>query len=261
MRMKLMAKSAVMVVALLGGCVFPSDQPTGLELSWFFLESNQVDGEEGVRVRSCIGANVERMLVQITDTKAELRRGHFNYGCSEGFQTAAEFRTDSSDAFVALKTGNYRVSVDTLLGDATTRVRELEVNIQGREPTLEQLELALDARPWVLELRGTQGCTEVTLDLRYADAEQDLALPERDEAGEIVDLRYRQNLVSDSGLSLAGAAVLCDGLAEDHTFEGVDLGLYRLVVGVDGQVCELNVAIDPGSESTVIDLANLGCAG
>lgn len=257
------ARALVAGLIVVSGCVFPADDPTGLELSWRFLEVNDVDGEGTARLRSCQGAGADRVVFEIVDADDPSRRGSFDYPCSDGFQTPAEFSTEASDAFVDLKPGRYEVTVNIVGPDETQRVRSFETDILTRSPTTQALDLAFEPTMLTLTLENAESCAEAAVQLHYIDPELDLALPERDEEGTARDIVYRAELRSDRALSLGGEPSACADLAGDHTFTGLDQGRYRLVWVVDGQACtmEPEVALGSMGANTVIDLANLECDG
>lgn len=248
---------------MMTGCVFPADDATGLELSWRFLEVNEDDGEGTARLRSCQGAGADRVVFEIQDTDDAARQGSFDYPCSGGFQTPAEFSTEASDAFIDLNPGNYTVIVNIIGPDETQQIRSFETDILSRSPTTQGLDLAFETVTWTLTIEGTDTCTEAAVQVHYLDPELDLATPERDEQGTARDVVYRAGLRSDRALSLGGEAGACADLAGDHTVTGIDQGQYRLVWVVDGQPCEMEPQVALGSmgANTVIDLANLGCGG
>jgi hypothetical protein len=78
----------VLAVASSTGCVFPTDEPTGVELSWKFVEVNQADGEEATRVLTCAGALAEDIAARVVDVDDPRgRQGTFRFDCEDGFQT------------------------------------------------------------------------------------------------------------------------------------------------------------------------------
>lgn len=252
----------VLPLVLVSACVFPADEPTGVELSWRFVEVNMVDGEDAIRVRTCAGAGYQRVVFDITQVRAEERSGNFDYACEVGYQTPAEFRTEASDAFIELRPADYMVVVDGRGIGGTQRLRELELDVVPRGLTVEGLDLALPAVPWSLLLSGTDACGEVSFALRYREPAESLAEPAVDEEGEPIDVAYREALASIRGLPLAGTPVPCSAdLAGAHVVENVDQGVYRLEIVRDGAACSVDVDISPGDSTSVIDLANLECGG
>lgn len=249
----------------LGGCVYPSTDPTGLELSWHFVEHNQVDGEEAALGRTCAGAQTEQIAVEITDLDEPVRHGIFRFDCSTGYQTALDLQIQASDAFVRLDPGPYQLRM-LAVDDATNApvdelVEEREIEIEDQRITVQTWEIRRAPVTWALDLQGLDACDALAMTLRYASPETDLA--------EAFDLAaettppYRAGLVSDRGLAIGGAAATCDpALAGLHQVEGMDRGEYVLELDVDGVVC--TVLVDLRSRegaSSVIDLANLPCGG
>lgn len=255
----------LLVALAAGGCVYPATEPTGVELSWRFVEHGEVDGEEAIRLRSCAGAVTEQLAFEIADVDAPRRHGIFRFDCATGYQTAVQLQTAASDAFVRLDPGAYDVTVRAV-DDATNAVvsevmAEREVEVAERGVTVEIWELQRAPVPWSLELRGGATCDDVTLTLAYASPEADLAGETPPEEGTLV--RYREQLRSDRGLAVGGHATPCEPALDGvHRFEAMDRGEYLLELGVDGQVCALRVDLR-GREgaSTVIDLASLPCQG
>ncbi len=255
-------RAAAAVLVLAGACVFPADEPTGIELSWRFFEVNDVDGEEAKRLRTCEGAGIDSVVFDIAQVRAEERRGTFDYPCEVGFQTPQEFRTEASDAFIELRPADYTVTVDVVGAGFAQRVRDLELDVVPRGLTVEGLDLALATQRWTLVLSNTADCGELAFALKYRDPAESLAEPVFDEDGEPVDMPYRQALVSDRQLSLGGTPVACSpDLAGAHVVDIVDQGAYRLEIVRDGAACSIEVDISPRDATTVIDLANLPCAG
>lgn len=250
------------LAALVGGCVFPTDDPTGLELSWRFLEVNEVDGEEGQRDRTCDGVDVERIVLEIADLDEADRHGTFRFDCEAGYQTVQEFQTQASDAFLELRPGDYRVTLAGIFAPGGQEVLiTRDVDVTGRGLTVEVFELARETTAWELAVQGADACTELSLALLYADPATTLAEPPVDEDDEVVPTIYRENLVTDRGLALGGQTTACaaelDGV---HVIDGIDPGAYRLELTVDGQPCAIGVGI-AADTSTPIDLANLPCQG
>jgi hypothetical protein len=256
----------LMALMLAGGCVFPADEPTGIELSWRFVEINTVDldDENMTRtVRTCAGAEVDQVFISLVDTDDETRRGTFHYPCDEGFQTVSEFQTQSSDAFVELRPGKYAADVrilDTMGRTEATLTRDIDV--LSRTLTIEGFELAREPAALRLRLQGAASCGELALHLRYADPGVQLGEPPLDDDGEPIPVVYRQGLASDRDLSLGGTTIPCsadlDGL---HVFVDVDPGAYTLEVHQDGAVCPFGVRIDREAAELPVDLANLPCDG
>lgn len=257
------------------GCVFPADEPTGIELSWRFVEVNDVDGEEASRIRSCQGARIETVRFEITDADAPTRSGTFEFDCETGYQTAEQFQTQSSDAFVQLDSGSYEVRVTgRVQGGGSEVLLDDTVDVLSRTLTVEVLELAREPVQWSFVLTGVQACEGLSVTLTYADPQDALADPsngegeqeadegDTDGAGASEPVVYRETLRTDRDLPLAGAPVQCgDNLAGTHVVSGIDPGAYRLELLVGDTQCVVPVDIHAGATEPVIDLANLPCDG
>ena len=253
------------VTLLSGACVYPATEPTGVELSWRFMESNVDDGEEASAVRTCVGAFVEQVAIEIEDVDAPTRNGIFRFDCMTGFQTAVDAQIEASDAFVRLDPGPYILrthavdDADDAHIDELVDVREIEVDDRGvtlMSTALRRATVDLD-----LTINNAEDCQAVALDLRYASPETDLAdyPADTDEDPPI----YRSALVSDRGLGLGGAQTACGAeTAGTHLFTGIDRGEYVLTIDVDGRACSVTLDLRrPDGVVSVIDLANLPCPG
>lgn len=271
------------LAAAVGGCVFPSDEPTGIELSWRFTEvfppapgqdagdeeDDEEDDEPDPRVRTCEGAGVQAVAFDIRDLEDETRQGSFNFECETGFQTQADFATESSDAFVQLKPGPYFVvfRTDEFPGEV---LAEGEIEVRDGGLTTENFEVSRELVSWELRLSGLESCETFSLAVSYDDPEVQLADPPETQDGEIRDpVLYRANLRTDRGLSLAGEETACTAdLTGVHQVGRVDPGRYRLRITVDGRECAGSVdafsptstAIDLGAELPA-DLASVTCDG
>lgn len=247
------------------GCVYPATDPTGVELSWRFEEHNQVDGEEAALPRTCAGARTEQIAVDIEDLDDPTRHGTFRFDCATGYQTAVDVQIQASDAFVRLDPGPYllrmRAVDDASNAPVNEVVEEREIEVEDRQIEVALWTIRRAPVDWTLELTGMTACDALGLTLRYASPESDLA----DYAGlaDEVPPVYRLAAASDRGLGFGGEVVACDPALEGtHVLSGMDRGEYVLDLDVDGQQCP--VLVDLGSReggSSVIDLANLPCAG
>lgn len=270
----------------LAGCVYPTSEPTGMELSWRFVEHDPAEGgaEEGAEggadgeaddgadagngtmVRSCAGAITEQIAVEVEDQDQPRRRGIFRFDCLEGYQTANALQTEASNAFIRLDPGGYTVTMHAV-DDAhnalvSEQVETRDVVVEERIITIVTWELSRAPVDWSVVLRGADACESITLALYYASPENDLADYTPDEAQSL--LLYRRSLASDRGLTAGGEATACAlELNGTHVFEGLDRGDYRLEIVVDGASCgtqSVNLRDREGA-SSVIDLANLLCDG
>lgn len=275
---KIASASLLLAVAVTSACVFPADEPTGVELSWRFVEVNEIDGADTNRIRTCDGAEVDEVVFEITDSDDASRSDEFVFDCETGFQTAEQFQTQASDVFIPLRSGGYEVVVTARLDDGQTEVLlEDTFDVLSRALTVESLDLARATVDWPLAIVGAQSCQSLSLSLFYADPEQQLAdgagAGTGGEDGEgtggdtdggdepMHNVLYRETLRSDRGVSLAGEPVECSAELDGvHLVPGVDPGQYRLLVQVDETSCARSVDIEPDAMA-VIDLANLSCDG
>lgn len=252
---------------LLSACVLPADEPTGLEFSWRFVEVNTIDGEENQRLRSCDGGLIDEVVFSITDTTDASRSEVFGYDCRTGYQSIAEFSSESSDVFIELRPKKYEVLVDIVGAtpgrtQGVRRARTMEIDVLERTITLQDFDFGLEPVELQLTLEQTDICEQVGLSLRYANTESDLAEPPRNEDGTaITSFLYREGLMSDEGLSLSGDLAPCAELPAVHTVQEVDPGRYVVDIAVDDTVCTVDLEVGPGAEGHVIDLANLPCEG
>lgn len=258
---------ACITSVLLGGCVLPADEPTGLELSWRFIEVNTLDGEEAQRLRSCDGGFIDEVVLTITDGSDAERSDTFRYPCGYGYQTPSEFQVDASDAFIELRPREYEVLVDIveLESDGSTtsrRARDLTVKVLDRTITRQDFDFGLEPVEVQLSFEGADACDTVALAWRYDDPERALAEPPRDEDGTAAtSLLYREGLATEQGVSLAGESTACAELAETQQVLEVDPGNYTLHVDRDGVACALDLTVTQRGAEHVIDLANLPCDG
>lgn len=264
MRRGLFSSLALLVVP---ACVYPSTEPTGVELSWRFVEHDIPAGEEDPRVRSCAGAITEELAFEIADLDEPRRHGIMRFDCAMGFQTAVQLQTTASDAFVRLDPGRYAFVVlaidDAANAQLGERVMEREVEVAERDVTVEIWELQRATVPWTLELHGGDACEELALSLVYTKPEDDLpdhAPPTEDDAPPLL---YRTGLESDRELAVDGEATPCNAALDGvHRFESVDRGDYLLELDVDGRTCAVRVdLLGRDGATSVIDLASLPCDG
>ncbi len=260
-----MRRAALVGLLTAGGCVYPTTEPTGLELSWRFVESNQVDGEDMVRALTCPGATTEQVAIDIRDVADPLRAGTFRFDCTVGYQTAIAVQTEASDAFVHLDAGTYDLTVNAVDEASNAPVAEVvgarEVDVEARGVSIATWELHRTPVEWDLELSGADACTQLRLTLRYAAAESGLAgFDPTEEGGAPV---YRAALRSDGDLPVGGESIACSAdLDGTHRFTGIDRADYLLELDVDGLACAVRVDLrGRQGASSVIDLANLPCGG
>ena len=215
--------------ALAAACVFPTDEPTGVELSWRFYEGNGVDGKDAQRLRTCVGVGIDTLTFALVDEGNPDRRGTFEFGCSVGYQTPDQYQTEASDAFIPLHGGTYDVDVVARGPDREQDVSMRTADVQSKGSTSESLDLGLDPVDWSFDLEGLGACQQLGLVLRYADPANDLAQPPMDDNGNVPNVVYRKGLTTDEGLSLGGDSVVCSGdIAGLHTVSQLDIGAYVL---------------------------------
>jgi hypothetical protein len=257
-------RDAAIVALLACACVYPAGDPEGLELSWVFREVNDRDGEEGRHVRTCAGAEVESVTLDITDSDTPGRAGTFRFACLRGFQDPVAFQTESSGAFIPLDPGDY--DIELALDFADGRREPLEpttIAIDKRRVTSQPWEFSRRTVDWTLDLRGLDACQNLRLSLLYADPAAQLAdaVPSEDD-DTVPPQPYRAALESDRGLPLAGDEVSCSSeLAGVHTIADVDPGAYLLEVAADGVDCGIQLDLGPGASASAIDVGALPCDG
>jgi len=256
----------LIVLGLWGsGCVYPATEPTGMELSWRFIETNAADGEDAIRIRTCEGVQTEQVAIEISDIDTPARQGVFRFDCIEGYQTLTALQTEASDAFIRLDPGAYAIAMVAEDDAEDARIREhldaREIAVEERGITIVTWEVSRAPVSWTLELSGGETCDSLALALYYANPETDLAeyVPDEEQSLPL----YRQELRSDLGLGVSAQTIECSSAPTGiHRFDGLDRAEYLLEVVVDGDVCSLRVDLRPGLDTaSVIDLANLPCAG
>lgn len=250
---------------LLAGCVYPAGEPTGVEFTWRFTEANTVDGDEAVRARTCAGANIDVVAMDISDDDARHRQGIFRFPCDEGFQTPIQFQTEASEAFVELQPGLYTVRALAVDPDATFSdaelIEERPIDIAERQVQTQVWEIARELAPLTLTLSGATDCSDVGFALYYDDPEAQLTDYEADDDASL--LLYREALTSEDGaLSFDGTSVPCDdALNATHVIPDLDRGTYLVEVTVDQTACALRVTVDAQGAALPLDLAQLPCGG
>ncbi len=259
-----------LATCLLGhvACVSPAPGATGVELLWSVPEGNQADVpglDPAERLRSCAGARLGLVEVELQDMDAAERHQTFSFTCAAGNPPSATRIAEPPEIFIDLRDGRYTLDLRwfgsardleaaPLLG--TTR-QTLEVTADTIVAV--ELELQTPLLPWTLDLRGTAACEQLTLEILYADPAADLLDP--DPALPTQSPQYRHNLRSEQGLHIGGpipCASLSDGL---QRFLDLDRGAYRLLLDIDGRRCEQGFLVDQDSAPLAVDLAKPGCAG
>lgn len=239
-------------------CILPRDTATGVELRWRLPEANRADTpaiDPGDRLRTCSGARIARVHARLVDRADRQRERSFDYPCDAGDDPPADRVTEPAEIFVDLRPGNY--DLDLRWQDATGReLGQRQDTVQIEPDTLLRLDLELTTPllPFTLDLRGRAACTQLSLEIFYADPELDLHDPP-------AETRYRSALVSDTGLAL-GTPLTCAALVDGpQVFPDLDRGAYLLRLTVDGRSCELGFIVDEAAAPLPVDLAKPGCAG
>ncbi len=251
-------RALVLVLLTAGGCVFPNENPTGIEFSWLFREAEGSDGDEGRRVLTCDGVGIETLAATVIDQGHDDRHGVFRFACTQGFQTDDDLARTASEAFLELHPRNYDVTLWAADEGDHEVLSNRAVDVLSRSVTLELWELTRAPIDWSLQVVHPEACTALMLSLEYADPANALAEPELDDEGDAVATRYRTALASDRGLSVSGAEGTCAAAGGAHVFAGVDRGHYRLVVTADQAECAIEVELAAGV-TTTLDLAALPC--
>ncbi len=249
------------VSALPSGCVFPSSNPTGMELSWRFVEANDVDGEDGRLVRTCLGARVEQLSLWLQDLDAPGRADTFGFDCEAGYQTAEAFATTSSHAFVDLHAGTYNYSLGV---DDAFVASQGTLSVLRNGVTLQPFDIVHEPIDWTLALYDLSACTTLRAWLTYRDPEEQLpTIPNDDDATAVAPnnaVLYRFALASDEGLSLAGEPSMCAELMPAHLTRRVDAGAYTLWLQQDdAPACPLEVDVSDEQSERTVRLSALRC--
>ncbi len=256
-------------VFVLCDCVFPSRDVTGMELAWTLSETNTLQGDEYRRIRSCEGAFVTQVQVDIHDLNHEERRRTFAYDCEQGFQTPEQAHVSSSDVFVSLRPGKYQVELTAMddpearqrAGEPQTRIRTpFEVTVSDKSVAVLSADLSAAVVSVTLDLAHVEACERLVARLVYADPEHDLpgyGWKQGDPA-----VLYREGLRSsgsEDSLVLDGTEHDCRALVDGaHVFSNVDVGHYTLELSIDRQSCTLDLWVE-GELSAALDLADLAC--
>lgn len=263
MRLAITLGGAMITAGALAGaaCVLPTDPVTGLEVIWSLEEQEASDGDEARRPRTCAGARLEQVRIQLVDEADPGRARTFAYACAVGYQTADEIATLPSPVFFDLRPGDYALTA-TALGPAGPTAAAATIRVGEAGVARATLDLSPALVPWILGLTSADACASVELALKYAEAEEDLADGDTDAGADAADALYRGGLTSDRGLVASGAPIACADLAAGpHAFL-VDPGRYDLEVVVDGRRCLLPLEITAaGPVETPLDLAKLPCDG
>ncbi len=214
---------------------------------------------EDLRLRTCAGALVRRVELTLEDLDDPERATTLTYACELGYRTAAELESLTSNIFVDLRPGEYRL-LTRALSDVDGGSFELEETFAVGERDLLEVDVDLSPplAPWTLDIAGAESCTVAAATLTYAEPTEDLVRPD----GEVATTaRYREAPLGDGGLVMDGAEVACDGpWAQGQGFT-LDPGRYILNLQVDGRTCAIPIVIPFSGQTTTLDLAKLPCDG
>lgn len=270
-------RSAASALLLLTACAVPGYDASGLELSWYLVESNLADGESGLRLRTCEGSLVSNVTIEVSDLDDPGRTGRFEYTCAEGYRTPTDFFVSSSPVFIDLRPGRYSIALEAWNdpeangGEGTAALvtrGELELRLEGSEATLLPFQITPAPVDLQLDLSGLDACDEISTRLMVPVPGEAFADPLSGEDDEPV--AYRDGLSDGAGWRLDGEPRQCAGLEPGlHTFRDLDRGAYLLRVRLDGgSTCDVPIRLDRPNDGAddmnptvplALDLANLPC--
>ncbi|WAS90171.1 hypothetical protein [Nannocystis punicea] len=237
-------------------CVLPAGGATGVELTWTARETNEADGPDARRMRTCLGAGLSGVTVRVIDADEPERDRLFAYGCEAGNMSPAARAVETPEIFLDLRQGTYHLTASGRAADDELRATGAALGeVESHAITLVDLELGRAPQP--LDLALTGACSELVVALRYADPAAALFLDEAEQPPAV----YRQGLRSDRGLRLGGQAQACAGLQGAHRVADVDPGRYRLDLEIDGRSCSRAVTIEDSPVQIALDLENPACDG
>jgi len=231
-------------------CVLPAGGATGVELTWTLLETNDVDGPDARRPRTCVGADLASVAVRVVDDADPARERVFNHACATGNPSPEARASEAPEIFLDLRAGKYTLTARA--GDTT-----LDDQVEVTPHALTTLDLELSRRPQTLHFELLGACNRLVAALRYADPGADLFLDDPDAPPDV----YRLALASDRGLQLGGQSQACAGLAGPHQVAAVDPGRYLLDLDIDGRRCRLPLTVEDSPLMRTLDLENLACDG
>lgn len=240
------------------GCVLPAGGASGVEVTWSLREANAVDGDDARRLRTCSGADLDRVVLDVTDAADPERRRSFTHDCATGNPSPAARATEVPEIFLDLRAGEYALTA-TAEGpaEAARAVAAATATVEQHAILALDVELARPLQPLELDLQPG-GCDRLTADLRYADPAADLYLD--DPAAP--PTTYRAALETDRGLRLGGLDQACAAVqAGLHTVPGLDPGRYVLHLAVDGRTCALPVVVEDSPVRLALDLEKPACGG
>jgi hypothetical protein len=243
-----------LLLTLALACVLPYGGATGVEVRWSLREVNAADGDDARRLRTCAGAGLSQVEVEVVDADDPGRAAAFAHACSAGNPPPAARATEPAEIFIDLRAGAYDVTATALAAGGTV-LAGAAIEVEAHAIATLDLELARPPRPLELELTGA--CTTLTAALRYADPAADLYLDDPDAPPAV----YRQQLRSDRDLRLGGqTGQPCAGLVGLHRVV-VDPGRYLLELAVDGRACKIPLAVEDSPVRLALDLENPACGG
>lgn len=239
-------------------CVLPAGGASGVEVTWTAREANAVDGDEARRARTCRGAGLARVALEVVDTDTPARARVFHHGCEAGNPDPETRAVEPPEIFLDLRAGTYALTASGRgpAGDDEVRAAAVAVaEVEARALVAVDLELVRPPQPLDLVLSGA--CGELALGLHYADPAADLSLADAEAPPSL----YRLGLASDRGLALGGQARACAGLEGRHRVPEVDPGRYRLDLVIDGRACSRSLIVEDSPVELALDLENPACDG
>lgn len=243
----------LLVGLALVACVLPTGGATGVEITWTLREANAVDGPDARRLRTCPGAGLERVELDVVDAAEPTRAATFTHPCAAGNPDPDTRATEPPEIFIDLRAGAYDLVATGLdRADAPRTSADAAAEVDAHAITAVELELARPLRPLELELTGA--CGTLTAAVRYADPAADLFLADPAAPPPV----YREKLQTDRGLRLGGGSQPCAGLVGLHSV-GIDPGRYLLDLAVDGRSCLLPLAVEDSPVRLALDLEKPAC--
>lgn len=233
---------------LLGGCVFPAQPATGVELSWRFNEVADPSTDiQAAVVRTCAGALVGEVSVTVRDLDDASREHTTEVNCGTGFFSGDDLYIGTTEIYYELRPGTYALELlfaDDNSGAPIRQItREIEVRAQI-EPV--QFEVELAPVGWALGLQNPDACQSASFNFRRADPERDVATP---------DPPALHGRESHHGLPLDGTQLACADIIPGLNLIDAVRGHYILAVEVDGTSCEYPVTLRTGNFQLDLDLA------
>ncbi len=238
------------LVLTASACVFPAGSSTGIEISWRFAEQASSLG----RARTCDGALVTHVEVQVTDSADDERTLTRRYPCEAGY--AAEAPDSLSEAFFDVRPGTYDVSLQAFTGELMTGEAVNERVVLDHGIALMPVELSTQAISAVLSFNHFSDpqlldCQDLAATLRYEDPARDLdaasdGAAEADTPPEV----YGEDLEGHHGLRFNAEPFPCALLGVQLVT--LDRGRYTLDLSLEygdgsSRVCSAPLLVDPGA--------------